>query len=440
MIGKPCRLAAVFVSNIERAGLHDRSQASRGLRAKLQCRRHRRPSGTLQKRSSIMITHDYVYCKSPYEKHTRFVLAGGPCRHRDRSLARPGQGSRRRPGRSRRKSGAGGAPRAVARSHRARIRRARLRRHSVRSATSPAKNKRKLWPQPQSSAMAASIFWSTTPASVGALLMKRCPLDAWRKVLETNVIGTQLMTRAVLPAMRKQGYGKIVNIASIMGLIGVPKEILEAVELHRQQRSSDRCSLANWQCITRHKGIRVNALAPGFFPTRLSAGVVEHASDRIKAITPLGRLGRSRRDEGTRRLPGLRRVRLPHRTNHRSRRRNNRGVKELMRTRKEYIESLRDGREVYFKGQRVADVTEHPEIRLAIDHAAIDYDMAHDPAWRTLAVAGHPQPLFPTASHQPRPPRPQPPDRSRHHARRHARSADQRNRHRRALRAALRRA
>ncbi len=58
-----------------------------------------------------------------------------------------------------------------------------------------------------------------------------------------------------------------------------------------------------------------------------------------------------------------------------------------MRSRKEYIESLRDGREVYFKGQRVADVTEHPEIRLAIDHAAIDYDMAHDPAWRALAVS-----------------------------------------------------
>jgi aromatic ring hydroxylase len=58
-----------------------------------------------------------------------------------------------------------------------------------------------------------------------------------------------------------------------------------------------------------------------------------------------------------------------------------------MRSRDEYIESLRDGREVYFKGQRVADVTTHPEIRLAIDHAAIDYDMAHDPAWRALAVA-----------------------------------------------------
>src|ERR1700681_885103 len=57
-----------------------------------------------------------------------------------------------------------------------------------------------------------------------------------------------------------------------------------------------------------------------------------------------------------------------------------------MRSKEEYIESLRDGREVYFKGQRVPDVTAHPELRLAIDHAAIDYDMAHDPQWRALAV------------------------------------------------------
>ncbi len=116
------------------------------------------------------------------------------------------------------------------------------------------------------------------------------PLDAWRKVLETNVIGTQLMTRAVLPAMRQQAYGKIVNIASIMGLIGVPKEILEA--------SSYTASKGALIALTRElavhyapHGIRVNALAPGFFPTRLSAGVVEHASEQIKSLTPLGRLG-----------------------------------------------------------------------------------------------------------------------------------------------------
>jgi NAD(P)-dependent dehydrogenase (short-subunit alcohol dehydrogenase family) len=116
------------------------------------------------------------------------------------------------------------------------------------------------------------------------------PLEAWRKVLETNVIGTQLMTRAVLPAMRQQGYGKIVNIASIMGLIGVPKEILAAASY----TASKGALISLTRELAVHyapQGIRVNALAPGFFPTRLSAGVVEHASDRIKAVTPLGRLG-----------------------------------------------------------------------------------------------------------------------------------------------------
>ena len=116
------------------------------------------------------------------------------------------------------------------------------------------------------------------------------PLDAWRKVLETNVIGTQFMTRAVLPAMRQQAYGKIINIASIMGLIGVPKEILAA--------SSYTASKGALIALTRElavhyapHGIRVNALAPGFFPTRMSASVVEHESDLIRAVTPLGRLG-----------------------------------------------------------------------------------------------------------------------------------------------------
>ena len=90
--------------------------------------------------------------------------------------------------------------------------------------------------------------------------------------------------------MRQQGYGKIVNIASIMGLIGVPKEILEAAGY----TASKGALISLTRELAVHyapQGIRVNALAPGFFPTRLSAGVVEHAGEQIKAITPLGRLG-----------------------------------------------------------------------------------------------------------------------------------------------------
>lgn len=57
-----------------------------------------------------------------------------------------------------------------------------------------------------------------------------------------------------------------------------------------------------------------------------------------------------------------------------------------MRSKQHYIDSLRDNREVYFKGQRVPDVTAHPEIALAINHAAIDYTMAEDERYRKLAV------------------------------------------------------
>lgn len=52
----------------------------------------------------------------------------------------------------------------------------------------------------------------------------------------------------------------------------------------------------------------------------------------------------------------------------------------------QYRESLRDGRVVFYRGQQVDDVTTHPVIGLAVDHAAIDYHMAHDNTERHLAV------------------------------------------------------
>jgi 4-hydroxybutyryl-CoA dehydratase/vinylacetyl-CoA-Delta-isomerase len=62
-----------------------------------------------------------------------------------------------------------------------------------------------------------------------------------------------------------------------------------------------------------------------------------------------------------------------------------------MRTADEYRASLRDGRVVYYEGQRVPDVTAHPALRVAVDHAALDYTMAEDPRYRALAVVPHPE-------------------------------------------------
>jgi 4-hydroxybutyryl-CoA dehydratase / vinylacetyl-CoA-Delta-isomerase len=57
-----------------------------------------------------------------------------------------------------------------------------------------------------------------------------------------------------------------------------------------------------------------------------------------------------------------------------------------VRTAEQYKQSLRDGREVYFEGQRVEDVTTHPVIGVAVNHAAIDYEIADDAEYRDLAV------------------------------------------------------
>jgi len=57
-----------------------------------------------------------------------------------------------------------------------------------------------------------------------------------------------------------------------------------------------------------------------------------------------------------------------------------------LRTEEQYKESLRDGRAVYFRGERVDDVTTHPVIKIAVEHASIDYRMAEDPRFRELAV------------------------------------------------------
>ena len=57
-----------------------------------------------------------------------------------------------------------------------------------------------------------------------------------------------------------------------------------------------------------------------------------------------------------------------------------------LRTADEYRASLQDGRRVYFRGKPVADVTTHPFTKVAVDHAALDYELANDPEHRDLAV------------------------------------------------------
>ena len=58
-----------------------------------------------------------------------------------------------------------------------------------------------------------------------------------------------------------------------------------------------------------------------------------------------------------------------------------------LRTAAQFLAGLSDGREVYYRGERVPDVVAHAELGVAARHAAIDFEMAHDPKFRELAVA-----------------------------------------------------
>src|SRR5229473_1394752 len=57
-----------------------------------------------------------------------------------------------------------------------------------------------------------------------------------------------------------------------------------------------------------------------------------------------------------------------------------------LRTAAQFLAGLRDAREVYYRGERVSDVVDHPELGVAARHASIDFAMAHDPKFRGLAV------------------------------------------------------
>ena len=71
-----------------------------------------------------------------------------------------------------------------------------------------------------------------------------------------------------------------------------------------------------------------------------------------------------------------------------------------LRTQDDYLTSLRDGRRVFYRGQRVPDVTTHPVLRHAVQHASLDYQMADDPRFRDLAVTedGHSRYFEPPSS------------------------------------------
>jgi gluconate 5-dehydrogenase len=115
------------------------------------------------------------------------------------------------------------------------------------------------------------------------------PLDKFRMVLDTNATGTFLCSKAVAPHMIERGRGKIINMASITGLRGTDPKVMQAIGYSASKGaiiSMTRVLATHWA----PHGITVNAIAPGFVPTRMSEDLIERNEEHMLHDIPLGRL------------------------------------------------------------------------------------------------------------------------------------------------------
>jgi NAD(P)-dependent dehydrogenase (short-subunit alcohol dehydrogenase family) len=115
-------------------------------------------------------------------------------------------------------------------------------------------------------------------------------LADWERVLSTNLTGTFLMTQSVGRVMISQRSGSVVNVASVAGISGAPAEIVQATAYHAS-KGAVIAFTKDLACKWAVHNIRVNALAPGWFPTHMTDWVIEHKKDVLLDAVPMRRFG-----------------------------------------------------------------------------------------------------------------------------------------------------
>ncbi len=114
------------------------------------------------------------------------------------------------------------------------------------------------------------------------------PMEKWRDVLEVNLTGTFIVTRIVGERMVERGSGSIINISSVGGLRGLDSTIQNAIGYNTSKGgliSFTRDLATKWA----PEGVRVNALVPGMFPTRMTEWMEGEAEEAFLDETPMGR-------------------------------------------------------------------------------------------------------------------------------------------------------
>jgi NAD(P)-dependent dehydrogenase (short-subunit alcohol dehydrogenase family) len=127
----------------------------------------------------------------------------------------------------------------------------------------------------------AGVTWAAEPEEL--------PLERWQKVVDINLTGAFLFAQAAGRDMLTRQWGRIINVASIAGL---------HASVNGPHYAPYAATKAGLMGLTRElaatwgrKGIRVNAIAPGFFHSRLADGAIAITEPAIKATSPIPRVG-----------------------------------------------------------------------------------------------------------------------------------------------------
>jgi NAD(P)-dependent dehydrogenase (short-subunit alcohol dehydrogenase family) len=117
------------------------------------------------------------------------------------------------------------------------------------------------------------------------------PLEAWDKLVNVNLTGAFVLTqligkRSMIPAK----WGRVINVASIAGLMGQDKRIVRTLAYNATKGglvNFTRALAAEWG----EYGITVNAICPGFFPSKMTRATLDTTGELIRDWTPTKRLG-----------------------------------------------------------------------------------------------------------------------------------------------------
>jgi NAD(P)-dependent dehydrogenase (short-subunit alcohol dehydrogenase family) len=137
---------------------------------------------------------------------------------------------------------------------------------------------------------AIDILVNNSGATWGAPA-EEMPLEKFDQVVRVNVRGTFLMSQAVGRRMIERGEaGRIINLSSVAGIVGGDPAYMQTVGYNTSKGaviSMTRDLATSWA----RYGINVNAIAPGWFPTKMSGGLIEQFEEKMLEDIPMHRFG-----------------------------------------------------------------------------------------------------------------------------------------------------